>query len=707
VNDETTNTPPVINEDAAAKQAAAQRREEDALQTGEAAIRAAAQAGGRPVAEVVGEQEENSPKNIEKIAKDTPMQGEAGARPDDDDFSDLNDPAALYAQMGGRLPPDSGGAHGDGDDDDGGDDGDGKKPAYGRDEKDPCPVRALGHTDGTFYFVDVASQVRALKAKGMGPGEMQALFGGYMGKGSWACRNFPPRSKRDTWNNMWLGGFLMEQCFAMGLFTPEHGVRGPGVWSDGKGGLVLNAGDQILYWPREGRGYRPEFCVLKSGERLGAYLYCSAPPEARPAKASAGVNDAQWFKEFVQTWNWANAQGADLFVGWVALATVAGGAPKRTVLRLEGPRGGGKSDLLQAASKVIGPSALHYEQATEPGVRRVLTRPVPALRAVMIDEAEAKDDNRNLIKLIERARYSYDPVQGRTVTGGSEGGDVKVDAIFAFASIEPPPLEDQDHSRHVPLRIQPLSGDVEDVVRFEKNAASLAELGPQLRARMFEQWPRFDAAFEAYRIGLLEKARCDPRIANTYGAVLAARHVFLSDKVVSDDAIEYWAEYVRDVHSGGSAEMSTAEKCLNHLLTAEITDKHNKRLRLGEELHRAIHDNNDDALETCKMCGVSVVRPYEGQGAEFDRIRFIAVAPNHQGLNRIFAGTRWNGGAWKAPLLQIDLSRIYDKQVRYGGGVRLRGSVIFPCEKNLDTAALVPVQADPEPGGDDDEEIPF
>lgn len=654
---------------------------------GAALIKRAADGGGVPLA-VAGK--ENGPKN----AAGSPMKGKKGVVRGEDGKID---PVAAYEAAGGKVRPQFPGP-----DDDGDGAGADVKASWGRDPKDPCPVRPLGHMNGTFYFVDVAHQVRALDERSLGPGTMQSLFGGYMGKGSWAKRNFPPNSKRDTWNNLWLCGFMMESCFQMGLFNPERSVRGPGVWPDGKSGLVLNCGDKVLYWPIKGKGYRPEYCELESGVRLGAFLYCAAPSEPPPAPQAASAADASWFLQFVaESWRWDDVLHApELMVGWIAAASVAGGLPKRTVLGLTGQRGNGKSELLQAAEAVIGPSACIFDKATEPGVRRVLTKPVPALRVPIIDEAEAKEDNRDLQKLIERARYSYDVGAGRTVIGGAEGGDIKVDAMFAFASIEPPPMEPQDLSRRIGLVLHPLNLDADAVAAFAGKMDRARALGPKLRARMFAEWPRFAPTYQAFRDGLLRQAGCDARLADTYAVVLAALTIFISDAPVADVDVARWAVHVKKARTGDAAESTTAERCLGHLMTAEILDKNGKRLRLGEELHKAMYFQDDVALEVCKNYGVSIVQPHKEVHPE---IWYAFVANDHGGLNSIFRSTRWHGGAHRAPLLQLGGALDWKQPVRVSGG-RPRGVAIPPNYVPRD--ALVGHTAPPTPTGED-EEVPF
>ena len=93
-----------------------------------------------------------------------------------------------------------------------------------------CPVTALGHRRGVFYYRTAVRELHAYTARDHTARGVLALMGG---KTHWLYDHRARRNAQGAvtgWNDITAAAALMRQCTAAGFFNPERQVRGPGVW---------------------------------------------------------------------------------------------------------------------------------------------------------------------------------------------------------------------------------------------------------------------------------------------------------------------------------------------------------------------------------------------------------------------------------------------------------------------------------------------
>lgn len=107
-----------------------------------------------------------------------------------------------------------------------------------------CPIKALGHKDGAFYYFNRAHELRILGASQHTRLEILSLFGGddYL-------RDVWPRMNDDGkitgWQPDAVASSMIKTCYDMGVVDVKARERGPGAWLDDEDRLVMHCGNRI------------------------------------------------------------------------------------------------------------------------------------------------------------------------------------------------------------------------------------------------------------------------------------------------------------------------------------------------------------------------------------------------------------------------------------------------------------------------------
>jgi hypothetical protein len=561
-----------------------------------------------------------------------------------------------------------------------------------------CPVRALGHISSTYYFSDPVGQVRTVRAGEMTPNGLISLF---LGDIAWLEENCPTGSKREvkgtdrsTWHNPSAVQRLVAACRREGFFDPIKQTRGPGIWPynaelllgddvDCGDQMVIHVGDRVgLIFYNDG-GLHIDW--ESPGCKIGEFVYPAAPTVAMPADESASDEELEQLVAFFHRWNWRDGEAAPwLGFGHACICMIPGVVRYRPGAWVQGGSGMGKSTYLSFIEYLLQGRALKYDNTTAARLRDDFRESNQA-RPVIINEAEAQEDNTQVARLVEMSRLVYDAGGGDYGRGGSQGAASTINAIFLFAAIEPPPLLPQDANRIAMLRLGPLETSAEAIEEFEHEMPAIAKaIAPKLLRRMIEVWPMLPEALAAFRKVLRVRGHT-VRMANTFGMLLSAAHLARYGAVPDDSDVDEWAKKLdakllanRDDHR------SSEGLCLMHLLTFRIGPYRSGDLKpLGDYVRLALYAHPDDARDprqVIKRYGLAVVdlTPKDGGRAE----KWLAVSNRHQGLQEIFRGTHWAKGAHVETLRLLKDARPSPRPIWFGGA--------------QDRATLVPIDYVPQ-----------
>ncbi len=512
------------------------------------------------------------------------------------------------------------------------------------------PVKALGKLKMMYFFLNRSGELIEMAAKDLGRLNIIALFGGnkYLVQ-HWPAYHKGTDEPNGDFKHANLGPVLIESCDQMGLFDPAERVREVGTWLDDDGTLVFHCGDVLWVGDkRVGTGLR------------GRYLYPGAPPMPEPLFKGAGpLNQASQVLDKLGTWNFARGEtDARLMLGWIGAAMLGAAPPWRPACWITARRGSGKSKLLLLLKWIFG---AHGMVSSADATSAAITQRVAnSSRPVALDELEGSEDNRRAKDIIALARIA---ASGDSKDRGSPGGravSFTVRNCFLFSSIMIPPLNAADRSRLAILELGPIEKRLADVADLPADddadddlvlgsRESWETVGRQLRARLIKGWPRYRRTFRAYRLALLQMGH-DDRGADQFGALGAAYDLLMFD-ALQPDQVDLWA---RDLPARSMAETggneSDESECLAHLLAATpatirggMTESVAHWLRKArEDLELKTLEEKSDALRTLAKIGLRL-------NPRFDPLRpgnapvpwELAIANTHDGLAKLFAGTKW------------------------------------------------------------------
>lgn len=556
----------------------------------------------------------------------------------------------------------------------------------GREPPEPtledCPVTPLGKRGLNFYYFQTDGELVIMTA---GQHTRRGLMGLLGAAGvAWAKRHFQSfdqngEAKKGSWSDDRCALWLMSECIRAGVIDPAAPVRGPGVWRAG-GGLLVHCGDVLITTePAE---------TLPAGRKIDGVLYPSAPPIARPAKEPAAAAAGKKLLKALRLWNFRDKDiGPELVCGFIGAAFLGGAPAWRPHVLVIAKHGSGKSWLAEFQEAVLGAGAHPLQNNySEAGLRQALTGEA---RAILLDEAEAVGVNSRVRAVIELLRH-VSGGQGSRAVRGTTGGKAmgyQVTGCAFLCAILPPPLSPQDRSRIMTLELAPIDSGEEagrDRERVQAAMEWARAHSAALRARAIGAWPLFLDAFGRYHAALLARG-CSMRQADQLGTLLAGRDALIHDVAPDTDSAE--AEVERFAHLidvlKQDDEDGEGEQCLNHLMSWP-TDlwRSGDRRTVGELVANARQSTGSLDREALPRIGLRV-QDWRKPGQNW-----LIVANQHVGLDRIFAGTRWEGGAWATALRYLDNAKAWGAE-RFAGAVS-RGTGLpdfwLPHPERVETA---------------------
>ncbi len=538
--------------------------------------------------------------------------------------------------------------------------------AASADDPGECPVVALGHHDGKYFFLSASGEKRVMAVRDMSANGLLSLFAG---DSAWLVAHYPAVDRHgnevDDFSARLVLGYLIRACERAGVYDPDTRLRGRGVWRGVAGGtgrpvVIAHLGDRVC---RVDDGVTTWH---RSGWREGSAVYPSAPRMEPPNfDAAATADDGRVLLQHLRLWSFSDPADVDLLLGFVAVALLSGYPKWRAHAQIAAEFGAGKSALCELMEALFGPMGVGMNGYSEAGVRQALS---DEARIVVLDEAEgdATGAMQQVIGLIRRMSGST----GANISKGSPGGLVQKFTVIGcalMAGINPPPLQPQDRSRILRFDLRKATADPAAAARVEAATAWARSMSGRFRARVLLGAQRFAGAVDAYRAALMA-ARCDGRQADVLAVALAGRDLLLHDTPPDSDSMD---ELVASLGARIGAmraddeEDNDARQCMNHLMTF-VPDhwRSGTRATLGDliAVARGEPGGAGENGKTLRTYGLRLEIEDDGP--------VLLVANRHGGLRRIFHGTRWAEGGWVGTLRRLgDDVASTDDAWRFAGGV--------------------------------------
>lgn len=598
--------------------------------------------------------------------------------------------------------------------------------ARGKGEKPPfppdCPIQPLGissNLEGSqkCFYLDKLGQIVGLEAGNRhGKNALIGLFGEdswwleqhfpkwsepkYEGRG--AARTLVKDSEIIGWDQAEASEALIIECTRRGIFDPAGRLRGRGAHALPNGGLVLHYGDTLATVRMRANGEHAKLEWHDTGlhER---YVYPAGAPIPRLAAQSVPPTAALALLKLLDTWNWKRPLlDRRLLLGAIGQGFIGGALEWRSHVWITGGRGCGKSALngpRGIISQTLGDGKFRTANTTAAAIRQSLKNStVP----VMIDEAEPGADNRKITELLDLARIAS---SGDVATRGGQdhtAHEFTLYSPFWFSSINIPPLEASDASRLAILQLRPFA---QGTKKPEFHKHDFARYGRELQRRMIDAWPWLKDCYQTYHEALAARGY-DSRICDQFGNLLACAHALLEDEAPNEAEVD---ELLADIMPHRLAEVSEAasdeETCIDTLLTAHVQPRgRDSRDAVSELVGRAVAKARapgadlDDEADYIEQIGLKIVQP-RWSGGRWGAVRYAPtragseegpgylaiVAGKHMELERIFAGTKWQGGVWRQTLARID-GAIECAGVKFAR--RAQRAVLVPLWAVLDESEL-------------------
>lgn len=565
--------------------------------------------------------------------------------------------------------------------------GDGGPPASDADDA-PCPVSALGHLDGVFYFLDTVGQMRTLSARALG--SRHDLVGLFCGKDDWLKARFPKKVDKKTkgkdgeeqieqivvdFRINTAAAWLQSECTTQGLFGDHIMIRRPGIWSETGGMPVVHSGDQVMIGDR----------LENAGARTGNQIWAAAPAAPRPAAPGEADLGRYLQSQIQEFWNFRCQGAAIVLMGLLGCAYYGAAIPWRPAGFLIGGAGCGKSSLLSVL-RAASPMHFYTNDTSKAGLEQSLDgRAMPSF----IDEASDREDQRGARALLDLVLSAA----GGEGTKGSRGGTdgkarrIEVAGSIFMASISPPDMKAQHEGRFTIVELVRADVGADFSTEHRELVAWAKQNGAALWGRALAGWSRYRESLKIFRAEL-SKAGCAPREMDQLGGLLAGWFVLvrdgLPDEAAGREGIAAISDFIRDRED--VVAQDAPMQMINHLLSTVVQmQRSTERKPIGELIARVLRppsaastepladeERLSTAIEILSQHGIRVIRaeePKNRRGVDAPRLAFgngIWFSPNVSTLRDIFSGTPFEGNRWSYEMMRLETARRSTKVVRIG-----------------------------------------
>jgi hypothetical protein len=426
----------------------------------------------------------------------------------------------------------------------------------------------------------------------------------------------PNEDTQSGYSSHTIADALIQASLERGKIDPTR-IRGIGVWRE--------RGDKIV---KNFSGPIPE---------RGWFIYTRFEEfETMEGKAVDPNSVLSWLRRF----NWKNPDYAILLFGWLAYAPICGVLRQRPHLFLTGQKNTGKTTLLQGIEALLDPLTLKFDGSTttEAGIRQKLEENASP---IIIDEFEAGNlGTRRRIVDLARSAFSANAA-GVKGTPSGHHMEFLITSTFLFAGINVLRGSAADSSRMFVIELLPHDNSQQTRNVIETELQGFMEGQTDWCLKRIDQAEVTLAAilaFEPLMPSIDSRAKRNLSIA--FGAAFTALH----DRIPTPGEIETWIENYKSliVDHSQAHEQNDPQDCLSFLLSHSLGHVEGnvwKAVANAAKPSRFAQDNNPN--NTLQSYGLRVE----------DGMLF--VSDNHGYLMRIFQGSKWPEGGWKAQFLRL------------------------------------------------------
>lgn len=494
------------------------------------------------------------------------------------------------------------------------------------------PFQCLGYNKGSFFYLPKGQQqVVELSASAHTKGNLIGLA-----DFTWWEMEYPNGDK-PGFNLDMAANWMMRTCERRGVWSPAE-IRGRGAWWD-EGRIVVHCGD-MLYVDRTPNA---------PSSIRSRYVYELGQPMRAAIDNPLSLAEAKLYLDHMQRLPFKRSLDAVLMAGWTVCAHIGGVLSWRPHVWLVGPKGSGKSYVMDRVVKpLFGPERCLAvaSSTTEAGLRQSLgTDAIP----VLFDEAEGQDAMAvaRIQRILETVRQSSSETGAKIAKGTTSGSALsfQIRSCFMFASINASIVQQSDRSR---ITVVELSQDARKHDLAELNRLGQFLLGDeyaqryQARAISLAPVVRHNAEIFAAVAAVLFG---EQRAGDQYGALMAGAYSLESDSKITVEQAEVWlAQFDLEEDKAEIESMSDEQACLQYLLQqvikgADITEG-KRDLTVGELVECASQvswDSKDG--DRASMARLALARV--GMKVSSDA-KGLFISNTADGVRRLLKDTPWS-----------------------------------------------------------------
>ena len=506
--------------------------------------------------------------------------------------------------------------------------------------------QVLGYDGDVFYFFSAGGkQIRGLSSYKLGR-KIELLT---LAPLDWWEREYGGDDGFTARHVEMAANHMIRQCYSKGVFSPDS-RRGRGVWVDTKEDqrrIVIHAGDRLYIDGSE--------TPLLQGETTHVYEQARAVSISMDNPLSKA--ESKEFLMFCRSLSWECATYGYLLAGFIVVAIASGALRWRPHGLLTGPKGCGKSWVMDVLVHILGGFCLSATGGTSAaGLRQSLAS--DAL-PVLFDEAEG-DSGRaqdNIAAVLSLMRHSSAALEAKVFKGGADGKASAsiVRSCFLLAAIRDPLIQAADKSRVTLFNLR--ASSAESAQNWKTNLVPMADrlmrngYAERLRGRVFANIPTLLEAIDVFANACTDRFS-DRRMGDQIGAMLGG--VWL----LTENGVPTEAEATRRVgmmrwedQTETLAEASDEEACLAAIMSAHVRvdgDGWHGEASISSLIHEVRfphtseeHFTDRDAKRTLAMYGIRVDLDagflYVSNSDSMLQRKIMAHTPWPQGWGRLLA----------------------------------------------------------------------
>jgi putative DNA primase/helicase len=361
----------------------------------------------------------------------------------------------------------------------------------------------------------------------------------------------------------YIADYLITMCNAVGYFDLQS-IRGRGAWKESDR-IIFHTGMQLL----------SEKIRYNLGSIDTEFTYEMRKNIRIPIENMMDKLECAKLTRLLSRLNWNTEADGKLLAGWLAIAPICGALSWRPHCWITGPRGNGKTYVLeQIIHQVLGEFSINAQgtAATEAAIRQKLNSDA---MPVTIDESEGNDENaaRRMQEVIALARAGSSEKSPAIPKGGKDGKatDYFVRSCFLMVSINPQLVNDSDKRRFTIFELAKHSNQdkFKELNKIKKETIT-GDFGLRFTARMVNLLPNMLRSIYIFTEAISELVG-DRAIADQFGALLGGWwHTWNDDVVEPETALD---EAGAILHIKGILEdredLTDEQRCLQTILQHE------------------------------------------------------------------------------------------------------------------------------------------